>query len=105
MANTTSLDANPFVDPPYVLEQNGTDLAFTVDSTLVVGRDASLTLGTDALIVLGEAFSSLPLLTQLIVSIDESYEKGDGSNCCGLWTSGLSNTHQADSNIAYLLTA
>jgi sphingosine kinase len=60
MANTVPSD-NPFVDPPRVSEGNGTDLAFAIDSTLAVGKNASLTLGTDSLIVLGEAFLSLLL--------------------------------------------
>jgi hypothetical protein len=53
---------NPFMDPRTNSEDNGDEQAPVVESTLVVGRNASLTLGTDSLIVLGEySIRALPL--------------------------------------------
>jgi sphingosine kinase len=57
MATTSPQADDPFVDPSSEAEDIGTDHAFAVNSTLVVGRNASLTLGTDSLIVLGEQHS------------------------------------------------
>ncbi|KAG9228992.1 ATP-NAD kinase-like domain-containing protein [Amylocarpus encephaloides] len=75
MTTTTTPIDNPFVDPAPSFEENGRGNSFATDATLAVGRNASLTLGTDSLIVL-----------------DESFEKRDHSNCCGLWPSGTANT-------------
>ncbi len=47
-------DADPFVDPAPVEEEEEEDQRiFVNESTLNVGRNANLTLGTDSLIVLG----------------------------------------------------
>jgi sphingosine kinase len=65
-----SAPTDPFVDPDPSFDHGRH--SFAADSTLAVGRNATLTLGTDSLIVL-----------------DEAFEKGDSSNCCGLWSSGM----------------
>lgn len=61
---------DPFVDPVAEAEH---ERSMAIDTTLVVGRDASLTLGTDSLIVLDEELE------------DESW-------CCGLFSSNSGNT-------------
>jgi hypothetical protein len=45
---------NPIMGQKPDSEDNNTNQALVVDSTIVVGRGASLTLGTDSLTVLGE---------------------------------------------------
>jgi len=57
MAASSTLPDDPFVDPASEAEDLVSDHAFAMNSTLVVGRNASLTLGTDSLIVLGESYN------------------------------------------------
>jgi hypothetical protein len=57
MAASSTLPDDPFVDPASEAEDLASDHAFAMNSTLVVGRNASLTLGTDSLIVLGEPYN------------------------------------------------
>jgi hypothetical protein len=54
MTTVSPVADNPFMDPRTNSEDNGAEQASVIESTLVVGRNASLTLGTDSLIVLGE---------------------------------------------------
>ncbi len=53
MNKAITASANPFMDPVLEQEAAGQESAFSVDSTLAVGKNASLTLATDSLIVLG----------------------------------------------------
>lgn len=55
MNKSMTAHANPFMDPAVEQEAAGDEVAFSVDSTLAVGKGqhASLTLATDSLIVLG----------------------------------------------------
>jgi sphingosine kinase len=88
MTTTSSNADNPFVDPNPSFEADGRGNSFAVDATLAVGKNASLTLGTDSLIVLGELRVSSGENGTAELLLDESFEKRDHSNCCGLWPSG-----------------
>jgi hypothetical protein len=87
MAAPSSLPDDPFVDPSSEAEELGGDHAFAVNSTLVVGRNASLTLGTDSLIVLGEPYNAW-LRYHLLTSFGKTSPSRNGTGAiavaCGL---------------------
>ena len=78
---------DPFIDPLSADEADRGN-SISIEDTLTVDKNASLTLGTDSLIVLGKPRWH-PKRTTVNPITDESFEKTDGTNCCGLWPSGM----------------